>query len=211
MLDRTVIRAGFVVAILALTSVVEARATAIFAVGNTTRSTFYYVQGQSFTPSTLGNDGIGVPEASSNNTVFLSVLSFDFLPSEMPPSELYLYNFVPTIEQVHSQGNGRKGVGKHVGAGAYRFDSLEIPFDAKSYAILPESRSIYDAQGNQYTGGVDIFPREQLVQEGYGDFDTSFNAIFSTKPLPSPIPEPSTFTFFALGLVGLGSRFLRKR
>jgi hypothetical protein len=82
----------------------------------------------------------------------------------------------------------------------YQFNNLEIPFNAKSYAILPESRSIFDGSGNPYTGGIDIFPRAGLVQEGLGDFDAGLNATFSIE-----VPEPSILSLLTLGLLGLGT------
>jgi hypothetical protein len=111
------------------------------------------------------------------------------------------------IAQVNNNGEGSIGAGVHVGGGVYDFNNLELPFSAKSYAILPESRSIFDGSDDPYTGGVDIFPRDGLVQEGFGNFDIGFNATFTA------VPEPGTYALLAgLGVSSLFAvRRLRRR
>lgn len=203
MIKRAIVQVSFGVAVVVLTSAVWGHAISTFSIGNATPSTIFFIQGQSFTPSIQGNDSLGVPTATPNNTVFLRLFSFDFTfvaPFGIPPSVLYIYDFVPTEAQVSNNGEGNLGVGTHLAGGEYKFNNLEIPFNAKSYAILPESHNIFDGSGNLYTGGIDIFPRAGLVQEGFGDFDAGFNATFSIA-----VPEPSTLSLLTLGLLGLGT------
>jgi hypothetical protein len=186
-------------------------AGAAFSIGNNTPSTFFFIQGQSFTPAVQGNRGVGVPAPSPAGTVFLTEFSFDFAvndPFGAPSPVLYIYAFEPTEAQVSGGGLGSLGAGTHVGGGVYSFSNLEIPFAAKSYAVLPESRSIFDGSGNPYTGGVDMFPQGGVVREGFGDFDAGFTATFADQV----VPEPASLTLFGVGALGLfGCDRLRRR
>src|SRR5262249_41776102 len=159
----------------------------VYSIGNETPSTFFFIQGQSFTPSVQGNRGVGTPTASPAGTVFLNQFSFDFVfgdPFGVPPPVLYIYGFEPSEAQVSNGGQGSLGAGTHIGGGVYTFDNLEIPFSTRSFAVLPESRSIFDGSGNPYAGGVDLFPQGGVVREGFGDFDAGFTATFTTVPEP---------------------------
>jgi hypothetical protein len=183
----------------------------MYSIGNNTPSTPFFIQGQSFTPSIQGNRGVGTPTASPAGTVFLTQFSFDFDPGSpfgVPPPVLYIYAFEPTVAQVDSGGLGSLGVGVHIGGGVYAFDNLEIPFNTRSFAVLPESRSIFDGAGHPYPGGLDLFPQGGIILEGPGGFDAGFSATFVTS-----VPEPVTLLLLGTGALSLlgADRFRRKR
>lgn len=199
------------VTLAALAGASPARADVMYSIGNNTPPTLFFIQGQSFTPSVQGNRGVGTPTASPAGTVFLTQFSFDFDPGSpfgVPPPVLYIYAFEPTVAQVDGGGLGSLGVGVHVGGGVYAFDNLEIPFNTKSFAVLPESRSIFDGAGNPYPGGVDLFPQGGIIAEGFGDFDAGFTATF----VSTTVPEPTTLALFVTGALALlGADGLRRK
>ena len=171
-------------------------AAEVYTIGNsvplTPQGTFF-IQGQSFTPSVTGNNGSGTPFVSNHGTVFLQKFSLAFNltdPSKpSPPPVLYIYDFLPSKAQVENNGEGAIGTGLlNEGTDSYTFDGLELLYNAKAYAIIPESRDIYDAP-NSYTGGTDIFRHpdntNQLVQ---GNYDAGFSATFIT---PETIYTPT--------------------
>jgi hypothetical protein len=184
------------------------KASQIFVIGNSTPSTIYYVQGQSFKPSIAGNAGLGTPVARPDGSILLTQFRMDF-PSSLtptPPSRLYIYGFAPTLAQVDNNGEGRLGVGSYAGGGAYAFQNLKLAFSSKYFAILPEPVSIFDGSGNRYTGGVDVFFWNGRVQEGNGQFDIGFHAEFTTAN-----PEPSSLLLCSVAGVTLAGLRLARR
>jgi hypothetical protein len=189
------------VGLLTLAGASPASAGLIPSIGNDPASIVYFIQGQSFTPSIQGDGGTRAPTPSPAGTVFLTRFQFNFAsddPFGVPPAVLYIYEFEPSQAQVSNGGQGSLGAGTSIGGGAYAFANLEIPFNTKSFAVLPEQQSIFDGSGNPYAGGVDLFPQGGVVREGYGDFDAGFTATFT--------PEPNTLMLFGMGVLGLLGR-----
>jgi PEP-CTERM motif-containing protein len=192
------------VGLLTLAGAPPARAGLIPSIGNDPAPTVYFIQGQSFTPSIPGDRGISTPTVSPTGTVFLTQFRFDFAAGEfgVPPAVLYIYGFEPSQTEVHNGGQGSLGAGTHIGDGVYAFANVEVPFNTKSFAVLPNQRSIFDGSGNLYAGGVDLFPQGGGVREGNGNFDAGFTASFA----PPPVSEPTTLMLFGTGVLGLLGR-----
>lgn len=197
------------VGLLMLGGVSPASAGPIPSIGNDGGPTIYFIQGQSFTPSIMGDRGHGTLTPSPAGTVRLMQFQFDFArddPNGTPPPVLYIYGFEPSRAQVFYDGEGSLGTGTHIGGGVYAFNNLEIPFSRKSYAVLPDQRSIFDGPGDPYGGGVDLFPQGRGIWEGNGNFDASFTAVFA----PAAVPEPTTLMLVGTGILGLiGRRWVR--
>jgi hypothetical protein len=174
-------------------------------IGNGPAPTVYFIQGQSFTPSIQGDLGSSTPRTSPAGTVFLTQFRFDFSsddPFGVPPAVLYIYGFEPSQAQVYNGGQGSLGAGTHIAGGVYAFANVEVPFNTKSLAVLPEQRSIFDGSGNRYAGGIDLFPQGGGVREGNGNFDAGFTASFAS----APVPEPNALMLFGTGVLGLLAR-----
>ncbi|BBM85065.1 PEP-CTERM sorting domain-containing protein [Candidatus Uabimicrobium amorphum] len=177
------------IALLAMSFICVSLYAESFTIGNTQPGTFFFIQGQSFTPNVQGNEGTGIATPNPDGNILLTSFSLDFVNAATAPGEIHIFASAPTLAQAAS-GTGSIGTGTHVGGGVYDFGpGLLIPFFAKSFAVLPNSAEIFDAP-NAYAGGADLFPIGGFVNEG--GFDAGFNATFQT------VPEPSTYLMFLI-------------
>lgn len=166
---------------LALTTTMDA-----YSLGNLPPSSVFFVQGQSFTPSSFGN-AVSPPTPASTPTIALLTwmsIAIDS-SSSVPPPVLRIFDAPPTPEQA-ADGTGSRATGMHIGDGFYKFDGVPLDFHTKYYAVLPEPAAIFDGGDDPYPGGVDMFIRTDLdpvvIGEGYGTFDIGFDATFEYLP-----------------------------
>ncbi|MFO0859926.1 MAG: hypothetical protein U0570_05165 [Phycisphaerales bacterium] len=157
-----------------------------YTLGNFPSSSVYYVQGQSFTPSSFGNAVAPPAPASTPKVARLQWMSIAFdLSNAVPPPVLRIFDAPPTPAAAAS-GAGSRATGVHVGDGFYKFDGVALDYHTKYYAVLPEAANIFDGGGDPYPGGVDMFIRADLnpvvIGEGYGTFDIGFDATFDYLP-----------------------------
>lgn len=157
-----------------------------YALGNFAPAASYFVQGQSFTPSSFG-DVWTPPEPSSTPALAklrYFTIAYDFSYSS-PLPVLYIFDAPPTPEAAAS-GAGSRATGVHIGGGTYAFDGVTLDFHTRYYAVLPQAAAIFDGGGDPYPGGVDMFIRADLdpvvIGEGYGTFDLGFSADFDFLP-----------------------------
>lgn len=157
-----------------------------YSLGNFAPATQYFVQGQSFTPSSFGNTWTPPEPTSTPAVARLQTFTFAFnFALSVPPPVLYIFDAPPTPAAAAS-GAGSRASGVHIGGGTYSFPSVALDFNTKYYAVLPEPANIFDGGGDPYPGGVDMFIRSDLnpvvIGEGYGTFDTGFSAEFDFVP-----------------------------
>lgn len=153
-----------------------------FSAGNAPPSPVYFVQGQSFTPSSLGNISGTTPPSSTPRLVRLTSFRIAYdLAISTPFDSIFIFDAPPTPANA-ATGAGARATGTHVGAGVYTFQNTTLDFHTKYYAVLPGPAVIFDGPGDPYPGGVDMFIRNDLnpvvIGEGGGWFDIGFVATF---------------------------------
>lgn len=188
------------------------RPTASYFVGVWPPPTDYYVQGQSFTPSAHGNlEYVPLPPetpypVATPALTRLYRFSIEYAPGATPFDQLFIYEAPPTPAAA-ATGAGSLYTGTHIGGGSYVFSRAFLEYNTKYYAVLPGPAPIVDGGDDVYSGGVDMFPREDLgvVGEGYGSFDIAFEAQFEYVPgCPGDlnrdgVVDDSDFQIFVVG------------
>ncbi len=177
-----------------------------FTVGNSTPTSVYFVQGQSFTPAVSGNAGSGTPKPDSSGNAQLSSVHIAFATGQTPSSTLYIYSTLPT------NGDAATGIGSIAsapdsGGGNYVFNPpVPVPYSTQTYAVLPGCASIYDAP-DSYAGGTDLYPvgcpapgANPIIQ---GTYDIGFTATFVDPPQPAPMMNWTGVGLLVFLLAGL--------
>lgn len=188
-------------ALLALASAWSHAAAAAFTIGNPTPDSVFFVQGQSFTPSVPGKLGSG--SAPASGIVLLDRFTIDYDTGRSTPfAALYLYASLPTTAAAAS-GVGALAVGSLIDdAGTYDFPEVPLDVSTRYFAVLPAPASVFDGLGDLYPGGVDLFdrpPADNQLDEGFGEFDLGFRAVFLSAGNPVPAPPSGWLVLAALG------------
>lgn len=157
----------------------------LFSIGREGADQAFFVQGQSFTPLVQGTVASAMPAWSESGEVRLKTFQIPFGNGQAPPAKLYLYDRLPTPQELAASGANSLAAGQPRANGIYDFASVPLQLKQRYFAVLSQPAMILDAP-DVYLGGADLFISGGQFSEG--GYDIGFTATFESTPYFVPVP-----------------------